>query len=124
MPKATPSTSDAPATDGPVVLAPVSPAPVAPAPADPVLSLTQADLDALLARAVQAGAAQAAAHFSQFVPSLGAPAVDAEKPAVWSHAEFMRKLNARIVWFNEREERAAQLALDTYYPEETDEEEA
>lgn len=89
----------------------------------PAVNISQSALDALLAKAVQAGAAQAAAHFSSFVPSLGAPAVDAEAPEVWSKADLWRKVLSRIVWHNEREVRAAALALDNHYPlEEGDDE--
>ena len=87
-------------------------------PAPNFVQLTRDELNELLRNAVAQGAGMSGLPGPQFT---AAGTIDAEAPAVGSHAELMRQLVVRTPWHNERNERAAKLACDTYYPEESDE---
>lgn len=86
-------------------------------PVQPFVQLTRDELNELLRSAVAQGAGMSNLPGPQFTP---AGTIDAEAPAVWSHAQFMQELTRRTPWHNERNERAAFLACATYYPEESD----
>jgi hypothetical protein len=85
--------------------------PAAPA-ASPILQLTQAQLDAMLTKAVQAGQAQA-----QAVQALGAPAVQAEKPEEWSVNQLLHAIvRSPGMWHTERQARSAAWSVDKWFP--------
>lgn len=90
------------------------PAPVLP---DEYVKLTKADISAMLAEAVKAGAAQQNA-----ANALGAPAVNAEEPEIWSMNHLLYRLISKAGWHNEREWRSAYATVDHHVPvpDETD----
>lgn len=82
-----------------------APAPVSTA----VVSLTKAELDAIIARAVKAGRDDA-------MTELGALTVPAAVVPDWTVNEFVHALVRRTRWVSEAEVRAAVKAADTHFP--------
>lgn len=106
---ATPLTAPAPAVvaDDPAVSTDV--APVA-TPQPVYVSLTQEQLDRMLAAAVLAGQAQSGPA------GAAAAAVAAEKPELWTVNELLRNVIAHIRWYNERTLLSALNTVDTHFP--------
>jgi len=76
----------------------------------PSVTMSQADLNELLSKALAAGAAQAQRG------GMPAVAVQAEVPDDWTERELMFALVNRIQWFDERTARSAYHAVDTHWP--------
>lgn len=72
------------------------------------VTLSQAQLDALIAQAAKA----------QMPPPLpgAADPVPAAQHDEWSANHLLHMLVGRVKWFTEREERSAHAAVDTHYP--------